>query len=115
MTATLADVFGAKENVVGCVSRGARAARGAARSKVREDLTEAAALRGKHAINAHSKNVDGAVALVGLVREGRCVVRLVLEPGRGLRGRASVSKKAQEVAMKATSRYVVGTRVSGAC
>ena len=41
--ATLANVLGSKENVVGCVSSRARAAQGAARSKVREDLTEAAA------------------------------------------------------------------------
>ena len=43
VAATLADVLGAKENVVGCVSSRARAARGATRSKVREDLTEVAA------------------------------------------------------------------------
>ena len=42
MTATLADVFGAKENMVGCVGGRARAARGATRSKVWEDLTEVA-------------------------------------------------------------------------
>jgi len=41
--ATLADVFGSKENMVGCVSSRAQAAQGAARSKVREDLIEAAA------------------------------------------------------------------------
>jgi hypothetical protein len=113
--ATLANVLGPKEYVVGSVGSGARAAQGAAGSKVREDLTEVGAGRGNQAPNAFGENSNGTVALMGLVREGRRVVGQVLEPGSRRRRRASVGKKAQEVTMKTASRCVVRARVSRAC
>ena len=97
--ATLADMLGTKES-----SCGAGAARGAARSKVREDPTEVAVSRGKHTSNAATDDLDGVVALVGLVREGRRIVWQVLESGCGSRGRTPVGKKTQKVTMKTASK-----------
>ena len=52
---------------------------------------------------------------MGLVRESRRVVRLVQELIRGWRGRASVSEKIKEVAMKTASGCRIGARISGTC
>ena len=67
--ATLTNVLGPKEYVVGSVGSGARAAQGAAGSKVREDLTEVDAGRGNQSPNAIGKSSNGTVALMGLIRE----------------------------------------------
>ena len=91
--ATLASVLGTEESMVGSTGRGAGAAQGAAGSKVREDLTEVAVGRGKHTIKTATDDLDGVVALVGLVREGRRVVWLIFESGCGWRGRTPVGKK----------------------
>jgi len=102
--ATLASVLGTEKNVVGSIRRGAGAAQGAAGSKVREDPTEVAVGRGKHTIKTTTEDLDGVVALVGLVRVGRRIVWLMLESGCGWRGRTPVGKKTQEVAMKTASK-----------
>ena len=102
--ATLASVLGTEKNVVGSISRGARAAQGAAGSKVWEDPTEVAASRDKHTRNTATDDLDGTVALEGLVREGRRIVWLLFELGCGWCGRTPVGKKTQEVAMKTSSK-----------
>jgi hypothetical protein len=97
--AALAGMFGTVENMVRSVGGIARTASSTAGEEAGEDLAKATRFRGNHAINAHPNNDDDAATLVGLVREGRYVVKLVQTPSCGSRDRASVSENMQKVAI----------------
>ena len=113
--ATLADVFGAKKNMVRRIGSRVGTIGDAARKEVWKYLAKAARSGDNQAVEPLPEDAYGTATFMCLIWESQRVEGLVQAPCFGSRGWASVSQDIQKVAVEAAGWRGVGVWIGSTC